>query len=252
MTPKANKPTPSVPRFIVGIEAATPAGGVALANEHGQLLAQFWHDSKAPVSQRILADLDTMLERHQAAPEQIAALAVSQGPGSFTGIRVGLTVAKTLAQGWGCALYTYSTLAAMASRWPVPGDVVCALLDARRGEIYSGLYQIQAGGAPQMLRPDQVEPAQDLLADLTAGPWPRIILMGSGAQAAGAQLREGLGERAVFAPPALDAPGAEALALLGAADLAAGRASENPLHVGPAYLRLSDAEKRHGIVAFGG
>ena len=244
--------TQSAP-YILGIETSTPAGGVALATAGGRLAAQTWRDTQAPVTQRLLGQIEALLREEGITRERIGAIAVTHGPGAFTGLRAGLAVAKTLAHGWGVRLYTYSTLAMLAARWPGrdAGGLVCPLLDARRGEIYSGTYR--AGGAsedgtqPACVRADRVEHVEaflDALAQEGEGP---VIALGSGALVYGERLRERLGERLWIAPAPLHAPAADSVALAGAADFAAERAGVDPLQAAPVYLRASDAERRHDV-----
>lgn len=229
--------------YVVGIEAATPAGGIALATASGRLAAHLWRDSRQPVSRRMLADLERLFREDNIEPDQIKAIAVSHGPGSFTGVRIGLALAKTLAHTWGVPLYTWSTLAMTAARWVRPGEWVSVLLDARRNELYSGLYRMDEQGWPRPVREDRVEPVEDALAELTACETPRIVLTGDGAAKHREALDGKLGGRALWTPPAFNGPGADALALAGARALRESLPGVDPLAVEPVYLRQSDAER---------
>ena len=232
---------------IVGIDAATPAGGVALASGDGRLLAHAWQDNRRPVSQRILADLDRSMQELEIDPTRMRAVAVTLGPGAFTGLRVGLTIAKTLAQGWGVALYGYSTLETAARRWPVAGDVVCVLLDARRGDLYSGLYRIVGDGRPEPLREDRVEPIETLIEEIAASGFEAIRFSGGGATMYREAIAAGLSARALWIEPPWNAPAADMVALAGAEDWRLGREGSDPLSVEPIYLRVSDAERRQRL-----
>lgn len=236
--------------LIVGLDSATPTSSVALAGADGRLIAFTRQESRVPASKRLLADLNQLLAHGDVDPHQIKAVAVTLGPGTFTGLRVGLAMAKTLAYGWNVSLYGYSTLEMTARRWPVEGTVVCVLLDARRGELYSGIYRLGAtGDRPECLRADRVEAVEALLGDLAKTPWPAIAFSGNGAAMHRELIQRHLGERARWIPAPWDGPGADALALAGAADWKAGRPALDPLSAMPVYLRASDAEKRHGISA---
>jgi tRNA threonylcarbamoyladenosine biosynthesis protein TsaB len=233
--------------LVVGIEAATPAAGVALADIDGRLLAHIWSETALPASRRLLAGLDLIVREHAVRPGEIRAVAVGHGPGAFTGLRVALAQAKTMAHAWSARLYGFSTLEATAARWPVAGDVVCVALDARRGEVYSGLYRIRAGDRPECLRPDAVEKAATLATTLREGDWPIVHLSGVGALRYREVLEPVLGARARWIPQPLAHPAADSLALAGARLLAADEPGLDPLAAGPVYLRVSDAEKRHGV-----
>ena len=104
--------------LALGIETAQQAGGVALATLEGRLLAHFWRDRQAPLSASLLADLDALFQDGGIDRTRVRAIGVSLGPGAFTSLRVGLALAKSLAHGWGAALYGFSSLALAASRWP--------------------------------------------------------------------------------------------------------------------------------------
>ena len=229
--------------YIIGIEAATPAGGIALATVSGRLEAHLWRDSRQPVSRRMLTNLEQLFHEDTIEPGQIKAIAVSHGPGSFTGVRIGLALAKTLAHTWRTPLYTWSTLAMTAARWARPGEWVSVLLDARRNELYSGLYRLDERGWPRAVREDRVEPVEDALAELAVCEAPRIILSGDGAARHREAIAGRLGERAIWTSAALNGPGADALALAGARALSEGLPGVDPLGVEPVYLRQSDAER---------
>jgi tRNA threonylcarbamoyladenosine biosynthesis protein TsaB len=172
-----------------------------------------------------------------------------------------------VARAWEARLYGFSTLEAMAARWPVAGDIVCPALDARRGEVYGGAYRVGAAAErPALLLPDAVETAESLAERLAklldksldkfpsdardarvAQGQPKIWLGGSGARRYRDALATALGDAADWIPAQLGDPAADSLALLGAAALRADDPGVDPLAVAPVYLRPSDAEKRHGI-----
>ncbi len=219
---------------------------MALAGADGRLIAHIWRLRQGPISVSLLADLDALFHDEGLGRERVRAVGVSLGPGAFTGLRVGLALAKTLARGWGAKLYGWSTLELAARRWPVAGDTVAVLLDARRGELYRGLYRIAPAGRPVALRPDAVEPVEAALAAIEAVEG-RIVLAGDGAWKHREALDGRLGARAAWAPRELGSPGADAAAVAAAEAWREGVEGLEPLQVAPLYLRPSDAEKRHGV-----
>lgn len=249
MTTALPPPTAESPHgYVLAIDGATPAAGVALATVQGALTGHFWCERPRSLSQYLMADLGRLIEQTQVPREAIEAVGVTLGPGSFTSLRVGLAIAKTLAHGWRIPLFGFSTLEMLARRWPVAGSVVCAALDARRGEIYSGVYRIPAAGEPPVaLRTDRAETIDALLTDLASAQWPKIEFSGSGAMKYREPIRQALGTRAGWIPPPLDGPGADTLALACAHALASGREPIDPLSAAPLYLRVSDAQRRHRI-----
>jgi tRNA threonylcarbamoyladenosine biosynthesis protein TsaB len=240
------KSRPERPReLVLGIDAATPAGGVALASVEGRLLAQVWRAEASPIARFLMPDVDRLMRETGARADEIKAVAVTHGPGAFTGLRLGLAVAKTLAHGWTIPVYPYSTLATIARRWPMPGSLVGVLLDARRGELYSGLYRIAEGAAPLALRAECVETLQGFVTAMASELVDSTLyLTGSGALKHRAALEGALGPRARWIEAPWEGPAADVVAMAGAIDLREGRPGVDALNVEPLYLRASDAERR--------
>lgn len=230
---------------ILGIETSTPYGGMALATPEGALLAHRWGYARTGYSRRLMGSIDAALRESGVAMGEIAAIAVTNGPGSFTGVRVGLTTAKTLAHSLGVPLYLFSTLDALERRWPAPG-VLCAALDARRSEVYSALYEVSVGAEPQPLRAAHAEKCAALIDALEAAPelaGREIWMTGDGAALYRPMILDRLGARARFVPAPHNRPAADSVALMGARALAAGLPGVNPMQAAPDYLRVSDAER---------
>lgn len=187
--------------------------------------------------------IDAALAEHQVGKEQLSAIAVSHGPGSFTGVRVGLVTAKTLAQSLNVPLYTISSLRALAMRWPAESALVCAVLDARRSEIYSGIYRTAPRADLATIREDKVEPCADLLDAIEAETEGEIWMSGDGAHLYHDRIQERLGDRVRFVPVPWNDAAADAVALYGARALCDGLAGVDPFQAAPVYLRASDAER---------
>lgn len=249
MSKSIARPRAPQTEFVVALDTATPVASVAVATLDGRLPGLLRRESRQPASQRLMADLDHLMRDEELDPAGVRAVAVTLGPGMFTGLRVGLAVAKTLAHGWKVPLYGHSTLEMTAARWPNPGDVVCVLLDARRGELYSGVYRLREGERPEPLRSDRVEPLEALLAGLEGAGHDAIIFSGGGASLHREAIAKRFGGRARFVPSPWNGPGADALALAAARDVKAGLPGLDPLAVTPVYLRASDAERRHPIIS---
>ncbi len=236
--PKGDRPRD----LILGIETATPYGGVALADVAGNLLAQRWAYCPTGYSRRLLANIDSILRETGGTKEHLKAITVTRGPGSFTGVRVGLTTAKTLAHALSIPLYIYSTLDCLARRWPAAGDLLCVLLDARRKEIYSGVYQSRGAEEPELIRDHVVESCASLLDALERLKQLQIWFSGDGADVYRADLLSRLKNKVRIVPPPWNRPSADVVALRGAEDLKKGVAGIDPFLAVPDYLRASDAE----------
>jgi tRNA threonylcarbamoyladenosine biosynthesis protein TsaB len=218
---------------VLGLESATALGGLALVADDGQLLGEVTLRNHESHSERLLPALEWLLATLGHALGDIAAVAVSQGPGSFTGLRSGIATAKGLAFSLRVPLYGVSTLDALAANAPAGDTDVCAVLNARRGEVFRAFFR---GGAPAPLRrgPDALVTLQALAADLPAG----CLVVGELPAAFAAALPPGLGVR--FAPPHLAHPRAAVIAALGGAAAGASHDSELATLM-PHYLRPCDA-----------
>ncbi len=122
---------------VLGLDTATFTSGIAVLDD-GRVLAEARHDASGQKSD-LLVSIDEVCKRAGLAPIELDAVAVGAGPGSFTGLRIGMATAKGIAFAIGKPLWAVSSLAALARDAHAPGFVV-AVLDARRGEVYTGCY----------------------------------------------------------------------------------------------------------------
>lgn len=145
---------------LLGIDSATPEASVALI-EDGVILGEHGHEvpkrnnpkgGKQPSNHAevILPLIDTLLARHATSIEHLAGIAVSIGPGSFTGLRIGIATAKGLAYESGIPLLGVSTLLANARRATAGDSLIGSLLDARKGEVYCALFRNRPGGLERL------------------------------------------------------------------------------------------------------
>ncbi len=219
---------------LLAVDTSTLAGGVALL-DGDRLRAEYLLDVTATHSERLMPAIDRVLADAGWAPENLEALAVAVGPGSFTGLRIGLAAVKGLALALGLPIAAVPTLDAMAEALPFAGLPVCPVLDARKGEVYGCLYRWDGG---RMRREwEYVALAPDALAARLTEP---VILLGDGASL----IRS---PHARLAPPHRRVPSPAAVALLGRARLAEAQIVAAGELV-PIYLRPSEAElKRRGV-----
>lgn len=139
------------PRWLLALESSTPHGGSALL-KNGRAVAVYRLEEGLRHGRELLAAAETLLAGEGVKAAGLEGVAVSIGPGSYTGVRVGVMAAKALAYGTGCRLAAVSSLAALAQSAFVngaaePGDAVFAVQDARRDEVYVGRYLIEDGFA---------------------------------------------------------------------------------------------------------
>ena len=219
---------------LLAVESATLSGGVALL-DGDRLLGEITLNIAITHSERLMSAVDRLLADCGLAPADLGGLAVSVGPGSFTGLRVGLATVKALAMALDLPVAPVPTLDALASRLPFADAPVCPILDARKGEVYLSLYR---------WRGDSMAREWDYLAlapeAAAARLEPPVILLGDGVEACRPWL-DRLGAGARVAPAAQRLPSAAAVAGLGLAVLAGG-GGVSAEALAPLYLRPSEAE----------
>lgn len=222
---------------VLGVETSTPAGGAALL-DGDQLVAEYTLNVTTTHSERVLATIDRLLQDSGWRPEMLEGLAVAIGPGSFTGLRIGVSTVKGLAFSLGIPVAAVSTLEALAWTLPFAREPVCPVLDARKGEVYAALFHWED---ERLVRDweDQALDPEELSRRLSS----TVIFAGDGILSYGALFRERLGSRAIFAPPARRLPSPAAVAQLGHARLVSGEVVD-PVALAPRYLRPSEAELR--------
>jgi tRNA threonylcarbamoyladenosine biosynthesis protein TsaB len=177
--------------------------------------------------------VEALLEPLGLAVGDLGAVAVSAGPGSFTGLRVGVAAAKGLAYSLGIPLYGMPTLDLLAANAPPGTTAVRTVIDARRGELFTALYDCSSG-APEAVGEAAIVTPEQLARRLAPGT---LVIGEPGASRELFARRQGV----FIAPPHLAYPRAAAAALAGADRLAAGGPSETA-SLTPFYLRPSDAE----------
>jgi tRNA threonylcarbamoyladenosine biosynthesis protein TsaB len=143
---------------ILGLDTSTRSGSVALV-EDGRIRAELNVAGPLDHSERLLPSVDFLLDRLGLAVNDLDAVAVTRGPGSFTGVRVGLATAAGLARAAGIPAAGVPTLEALAHATPPPeaGRWICTWIDAGRREIYAAAFEVMEGGLQQCL-PPTVEP----------------------------------------------------------------------------------------------
>lgn len=128
-------------RTVLGIETATPHGSVALYGEKG-VVGELILLNERSHSEKLLPSIDILLKTVGLTPSDLSAVAVSKGPGSFTGIRIGVAAAKGLALSLGIPLYGIPSLEVLATNAAPGRGLVRPVIDARRREIFTALYDV--------------------------------------------------------------------------------------------------------------
>lgn len=219
---------------LLFVDTATSVCSVAVA-DGSRILAESLINLATPSSSRLADCIGQAAALAGCCLADLDGFGVTIGPGAFTGLRVGISTVKGLALAMGKPVVTFSSLAVLAANSPSFALPVCPLFDARKDEVYAGLYR--CAPLPLPLRPDCVMPPAAFIASLT-GP---TYFVGDGAVRYRAMIEELLGERASFAPDWANLPRAAAVATLATRVLEQG-GGISPANVLPVYLRLSEAE----------
>jgi len=220
---------------LLTIDTSTTAGSVALSRGE-ELVGEILLNLRSTHSDRLLPAVQDLLRDAGLQLEELDAFAVVLGPGSFTGLRVGVATVKGLALATAKPVVGVSSLQTLAVQVPWPAHSLRVWLDARKQEVYSGHYRWE-GGLPVALNEERVAPPERLLEEITE----ETLFIGSGATVYRSLIVRRLGSRAHFAPWPLIQPRASAAAALA---LAALRNQDTiPLAaLEPRYIRPSEAE----------
>jgi tRNA threonylcarbamoyladenosine biosynthesis protein TsaB len=224
------------PPLILAIENAGLCGSVALVSG-SRCIAEQSLLSTLTHSQRLLGTVERVLEESATTWAQIDAIAVSLGPGSFTGLRIGLGTVKGFALATSLPLIGVPTLDGLAAQCAFTTMPVCPIIDARKNEVYTALYQADARGGMRRLGEYLVLPPLELARQITEP----TLFCGDGISVHGDLLREKLGSLAVFAPQQLYFARAAGIGFL-ALDRWREREFLDPAGCVPLYVRASDAE----------
>ena len=229
---------------ILAIDTATQVSSVAVAAA-GKLSAELTMQAKLTHSETLMPHIEQALKMAAVPKEQLEGIAVSIGPGSFTGLRIGLAAAKAMSYALDIPLVGVSTLRALAYHYPVAGIRIVCMMDAQKGNAYVETYRWEQGCLQTI---DEVKVAR--IADIIE--WcgsikESAVLLGDAVQkkiAGKMDLPKGISA----APAHLLMPRAACVAMLGLEELAKGH-RDSVMALEPVYIRRSEAEvlweKRH-------
>ncbi|NPV92571.1 MAG: tRNA (adenosine(37)-N6)-threonylcarbamoyltransferase complex dimerization subunit type 1 TsaB [Firmicutes bacterium] len=253
---------------ILGIDSSTLVAGIAVVDETRVILEGFLQTRKMH-SERLLPLIDTWLRQAELDLAELDGIAVTIGPGSFTGLRIGIATAKGLAQGAGKPLAGVPTLDAMALNLAGCSGLICPILDARKGEVYTAIYCSPAPDQVWRLSEYQAIAPHSLWSHLAREVWPGpiepvdvtgrraepsaplapgrpVTFLGDGVAVYWEEIVRELGSRAYRALPGQNWPRAAQVAFLGLERLRVGGAP-SLFEITPAYVRPSEAEVKKSL-----
>lgn len=221
---------------ILAIETSTMLGGIAIVDEDG-LISEIRLNVSVEHSERLMPEIEHLLKSSGLTINDLDAFAISQGPGSFTGLRVGMATVKGLSFASGKPVVAVSTLEAMAWNFPYAGYPVCPVLDARRNQVFMALYRWKDGDFMTLKEPSVVGKEEFVELIKTIVNDENVILTGNGYRF----FRER--EQFLIPPGHQLIPSPAHVGFLGLR-LAKEQKFSDPLRLTPLYLRRSQAEEK--------
>ena len=221
---------------ILAIDTSGPVASCAVMDGEKIVHSVFMNHGLTH-SETIMPAVDAAMEASGFGCGDIDVFAAVAGPGSYTGVRIGVCAAKGFAHAAGKKCVPIHALEALAMNFPFFDGTVCPILDARRGQVYCAAFDMSRG-MPQRALEDAAQPLQEYLARLPGDR--RLVFVGDGVPVHAEAVKQALGERALIAPENLRDLRADAACLLAAArpDTWAPAAQLRPI-----YLRAPQAER---------
>ena len=221
---------------ILAVDTSSATGGVAVV-EDDTIVAETQVTSSKTHTRRLVSSIDAALDMAGCDLRELDGFAVTCGPGSFTGLRIGISTVKGLALATGKPVTCVSTLDALAYQFPAFPNFICPVLDARKDEVYTALYKCgQEMEWEKVADECATEPRQWLMQIHDV-----CLFVGDGATLYKDLIREIVGKKARFAPPYLNTVRASVVAYVGQKQIEQGEIVDVALIV-PHYIRKSDAE----------
>lgn len=224
---------------ILVLESSGLVASVALMEED-KMVCEFTMNHKKTHSQTLLPMVDEMMKITGFDKKELDAIAISKGPGSFTGLRIGSATAKGFAQALNIPVVSVSSLEGLAANLYGTKDFICPMMDARRSQVYTGIFQYE-GERLEARLPDTAIAVAELIDILNEKGEP-VIFLGDGVPVYQKLLEEGLKVPYRFAPIHMNRQRAGAVGVLAVQYYKEGRVESATEHK-PEYLRKSQAER---------
>ena len=231
---------------IIAIDSSGLVATVALATEE-TVIAEYTVNYKKTHSQTLLPMLDEIPKMTELDLSEVDAIAIAAGPGSFTGLRIGSATAKGLGLALDKPLIEVPTIDAMAMNFWGSSDVICPIMDARRSQVYTGIYEFDAGNRLVRIKEQFADDICAVTGILNNIGRP-VVFLGDGVPVYKDKITESITVPCRFAPPHMSRQRAGALAYLAAQYYSEGRTISARDHK-PDYLRVSQAERERAAAA---
>ncbi|MCX5717156.1 MAG: tRNA (adenosine(37)-N6)-threonylcarbamoyltransferase complex dimerization subunit type 1 TsaB [Nitrospirae bacterium] len=226
--------------IILAIDTSTMLGGIAIMDE-SLLIAESRLNVRSTHSERLMTEIEHCLKQSGIKISDIDVFAVAAGPGSFTGLRIGLSTVKGFSYATGKPIVSVPTLEALAWNFPCSKYPVCTMLDARKKEVYAALFKWEEENFTRLINEISAKPEEFACDALRVTHDDKFIFAGEGAALYRDKITEAMGEKAIFASPEKTVPSPANVAVLGLKKAKAGEFSES-ISLIPMYIRKSEAE----------
>jgi len=221
---------------VLGIDTSTRCGSVGLIDDEW-VIFEYLLNIPVTHSERLLSAMELTLKEAGCTIENLDGWAISLGPGSFTGLRIGVSTVKGLAFATGKPVVGVPTLDGLASIISPTPYLICPILDARKKEVYTAFYRYEDEGHLKRLSPYQTIRPEELIKRIKE----RTIFVGDAVKTYGDYLQNSLSSMAIFPPSPLNLPHGSAVAKLGL-ELLRKKEVLDLANFTPIYVRPSEAE----------
>ncbi|NWF53110.1 MAG: tRNA (adenosine(37)-N6)-threonylcarbamoyltransferase complex dimerization subunit type 1 TsaB [Nitrospirae bacterium] len=228
---------------VLAIDTSTMFGGVAIMDDLSGLIVEIRLNIKSTYSERLMTTIDYALDKSGHRLSDIDVFAIAIGPGSFTGLRIGLSTVKGFAYTTGRPIVSVPTLEALAYHFPFCMYPVCTMLDARKKEVYSAVFKWDEDGFKRLMNEESVkiEKLIEKIAEEKKISNEKVIFTGDGVLLYRNVISGMFGEKAIFASLDKMVPSPAQIAFMGIKK-AIKREFSEPISITPFYIRRSEAE----------
>jgi len=224
---------------VLAIDTSSVVATCAVLDEE-KLLGEYTLNQDMTHSERLIPMVKTLMDSLKLKPENIDLFAGSVGPGSFTGLRIGLATIKGLAHVVDKSVIGISTLEALAFNVPFDG-IVIPIMDARRDRVYTGIYRWENGKLINIMKPTILNINE--LLDIVDSKYEKVLFNGDGTLVFKDRIDEKLKDKALYAPISLNMAKASSIGELALLKWEEG-SQENYFNLSPDYLRESQAQRQ--------
>lgn len=227
---------------ILAMDTSSLVATIAIMDDDN-LLSEYTINSPMTHSQKLMPMLEELLVNNNIKMKDIDMIAVSLGPGSFTGVRIGVSTVKGLAHPHNTPIMGVSSIEAMALNIPYTDKLICPIMDARRNQVYTGIYKWENDNLVEVMKDSPL--TVDELGDKIEQLGMDVIFLGDGVNKYKEMLTERLGDMSIFAKGYVNMQRASAVGELARLKLKRGVDTLAYDSVQPVYLRKSEAERQY-------